>query len=440
MLKVKEQTKQQSSGILSFRTPFISRLKQLHGGFIRLNDHSVSSPAVEFGDAKSLLRAELSILDGDVFKKIATGGSLGAAEAFMDGDWDSEDLTSLIRIFIRNLDAAHSIDASSSWFRRLFDRTMQRLKANTIRGSKSNIAQHYDLGNDFYSLWLDETMNYSCAVFDHPEVALREASIAKMERVCQDLKLGPNDHLLEIGTGWGGLAIHAAKRFGCQVTTTTISDEQYKLAFRRVVEAGLEDRVTVLNRDYRELDGRYDKLVSIEMIEAVGHQYLPTFFEKCSQLLAKNGRMLLQSIVIADERYEFHRRSVDFISKYIFPGGALPSIAKLTELAAKHGGFRMLQLTDIAPHYAETLRRWRENFVQQLPSVRKLGFDERFIRMWQYYLCYCEAAFDERQINCVQMLLAKRSCHFDPVTSSNYSGVEERESGSCPTTKLAECI
>ena len=440
MLKTAEQNENRKDGFLSFRRPFMSRLKRLQGGLIRLEDHSAKGKLVEFGDAGSPLQANASINNGAAFKKIATGGSLGAAEAFMDGDWDSSDLTDLIRIFIRNLDASHSIDASTSWFRRLGDRLLQRLKANTIRGSKSNIAQHYDLGNDFYSLWLDDTMNYSCAVFDRADVSLSEASTAKMERVCRELDLSPEDHLLEIGTGWGGLAMHAAKHFGCQVATTTISDEQHKMARQRVQAAGLQDRVTVLNKDYRELEGRFDKLVSIEMIEAVGHEYLPTFFEKCSQLLKQDGRMLLQSIVIADQRYEFHRKSVDFISKYIFPGGALPSIAKLTELAAKQGGFRMLRLTDIAPHYAETLRRWRYKFTEQLSAVRGLGFDERFIRMWMYYLCYCEAAFDERQINCVQMLLAKNKCHFDPIACTDRGVFQDQTASNQRTVKIPQCI
>ena len=404
----------------SFRKLIFSQMKRLQGGLVRLDDVA-EGESYEFGDAASSLQTNITVHHAEAYKKIATGGNVGAAEAFMDGDWSSDNLTDVVRIFVRNLDSAHSIDATTSWLRRAFNRFLQKLRANTVKGAKSNIAEHYDLGNDFYSLWLDQTMNYSCALFEQPGMSLAEASTAKMDRACRQLDLKPGEHLLEIGTGWGGLAMHAATHFGCQVTSTTISDEQYNFARERVAEAGLQDQVTILDHDYRDLEGRFDKLVSVEMIEAVGHEYLPTFFDCCGKLLKPDGMMLLQAIVIADQRYEFHRRSVDFVSKYIFPGGALPCISKLTELSARSGGFRMLDLLDIGPHYAETLKLWRHKFTEQLPAVRELGFDERFVRMWFYYLSYCEAAFIERQINCVQMLLSKRQCRFDPISDSSHN-------------------
>ena len=281
------------------------------------------------------------------------------------------------------------------------------MRRNTLQGSRKNIAAHYDLGNEMFALFLDDTMMYSCAIFEHPQMSLQQASIEKLERVCRKLELQPGDHLLEIGTGWGGLALHAARHYGCRVTTTTISHEQYRMALQRVEQAGLGDRITVLCEDYRNLSGEYDKLVSIEMIEAVGHAYFDTYFEQCSRLLKSDGLMLLQSITIADQRYAAAKRSVDFIQRYIFPGGCLPSVAVLSDSVARNTDMRMLHLEDIGPHYATTLKRWRQRFMARLDSVRALGYPEEFIRMWEYYLCYCEGGFRERAIGTVQVLLGK---------------------------------
>ncbi|HNO60900.1 MAG TPA: cyclopropane-fatty-acyl-phospholipid synthase family protein, partial [Plasticicumulans sp.] len=275
---------------------------------------------------------------------------------------------------------------------------------------RANIAAHYDLGNAFYQTFLDETLMYSCALFEHPGMSLAEASQAKNERICRKLGLRAGDHVLEIGTGWGGFALHAAGRHGCRVTTTTISREQYELARERVAAAGLGNRVTVLFEDYRELAGRYDKLVSIEMIEAVGHRWFDTYFRTCSRLLAPDGQMLLQAITIRDQEYARTKRSVDFIQRHVFPGGCLPSVQALADTVARVTDLRALHLEDIGPHYATTLRHWRERFLANLDRVRALGFDDTFLRLWEYYLAYCEGGFAERYLGTVQLLLAKPEC------------------------------
>lgn len=389
------------------------------------------SPAAEHG-----LTVTLWVNDPAFYQRAVLGGSLGVAESLLQGEWSCSDLTALVRMFIRDLRVTDSLRQGLSRVSHGLHQISQWIRRNTVAGSRRNIAAHYDLGNDFYRLWLDDTLNYSCGIFRHAEDTMASASIAKMDRICQLLQLNPGDHVVEIGTGWGGFAVYAATHYGCRVTTTTISEEQFRYASQRVMDAGLSDRVRVVRKDYRHLtpadaawtdsDGTpkfvdamgshttdrasvgFDKLVSIEMIEAVGHQFYPVYFQKCDELLKPDGQAVLQAIVIADERYEFHRRSVDFISQYIFPGGMLPSISAMTSIAASAGGLRLLQLDDFAPHYAETLRRWRRRFHDQLASIHQLGFDRRFIRMWDYYLAYCEAAFEESQVNLVQLHFAKR--------------------------------
>lgn len=352
------------------------------------------------------------------YGRVLRGGGLGAAESLMDGDWSCSDLTGLVRLMTRNLDLADDFDRGFGRWRKSWERLGHSLRRNSPRQARKNIGEHYDLGNDFFELFLDPTMNYSSAVFSelggagHGE-SLHRGQLNKMDRLCRMLELGPQDHLLEIGTGWGSLACYAAKHFGCRVTTTTISREQYQWACRRVEAEGLQDRVTVLDRDYRLLEGKYDKIISVEMIEAVGDHYYEVFFEKCNSLLNPDGLLLLQAITIVDQRYQQHLRSVDFICKYIFPGGSLPSISRLVQCAADTASMRLVQLNDYAPHYAETLRRWRQRFHQHIDQVRALGYDERFIRMWDYYLAYCEAGFEERQINLVHILWAHRHCRRD---------------------------
>ena len=361
-----------------------------------------------FGDPEDRsLYARVEVCDPCFYRRLVLGGSLGAAEAYIQGHWKCDDLVALVRLFCRNVTLASGMDRYPAWLvgpLRLADHHWRR---NTTATSRRNIAAHYDLGNDFFSLFLDETLTYSCAVFPTPESTLQEASIAKFDLICRKLGLTPEDHLLEIGTGWGGFALHAAQHFGCRITTTTISRRQYDYVRERIRTAGLEGRVTVLLEDYRELRGTYDKLVSIEMIEAVGYRYFDTYFRVCSERLKPQGMMLLQAIVIPDQRFESYRRSVDFIQRYIFPGGCLPSVGAVCRSLGRATDLRLFHLEDITPHYAETLAHWRRRFRVNLDQVRHLGFTEEFIRLWEYYLCYCEGGFRERAIGDVQMVLIK---------------------------------
>jgi cyclopropane-fatty-acyl-phospholipid synthase len=334
-------------------------------------------------------------------------GSTGLAESYTDGLWETDDLVGLIRVAARNM---HALDrARRRWHLAL--RAGQQLAGmvphNDREGSRRNISAHYDLGNQLFSLFLDPTMMYSCALFESPEVTLEEAQVAKLERICQQLRLGPDDHLLEIGSGWGAMAVHAASRYGCRVTTTTISHEQHDLATERVRQAGLEGLITVLLSDYRDLKGRYSKLVSIEMIEAVGWQYFDTYFERCSELLEPDGLMLLQAITIDDRAYEVEKGSKSFINSQIFPGGCLPSLEVIHRCVARHTDMRTVGLEDITAHYAETIRRWRDAFADSATQAGELGYDVRFRRTWELYLAYVEAGFRECRIADIQMLLAK---------------------------------
>ncbi len=353
------------------------------------------------------LHATVEVRRPNLYRRILTGGSLGGAEAFLDGDWTTDDLNGLLRILIRNMHVADDMDRGLARVARLLYGVWHKLRPNTRTGSRQNIEAHYDLGNDFFRLFLDETLMYSSGIFERPDSTLYEASVAKNDRICRQLDLRPADHLLEIGTGWGGLALHAAGHYGCRVTTTTISREQFDLARERVREAGLANRIDVLLQDYRDLTGQYDKLVSIEMIEAVGHRFFDTFFRKCGHLLKPDGLMLLQAIVLNEQRYAEYLTSADFIQRYVFPGGCLPSVLTMGQAIAKTTDMRIVHLADFAAHYARTLQLWRERFLHALGRVRELGYSERFIRLWEYYLCYCEATFTERYVGVVQMLLAK---------------------------------
>ncbi len=346
-------------------------------------------------------------------------GSVGLCESYMDALWDCEDLVALTRIAALNVRALDDARRVLTPVLIPTQRWLRSLARNTPRRSRRQIAAHYDLGNELFALFLDPTMMYSCAIFEHPEASLEEASLCKLERVCAKLDLSPEDHVLEIGTGWGGFAVYAAERYGCRVTTTTISREQHDYASERVRAAGLEDRVTVLLADYRDraqldLHGPYDKLVSIEMIEAVGWQLLGTFFERCSQLLGPDGAMLLQAIVIDDRAFHVEKASKSFINTYIFPGGCLPSLEAISRSLARGTDLRQVQLEDITPHYAHTLECWRERFLEASPRLADLGYDERFRRLWELYLCYCEGGFRERRIQDVQLLLAKPAYRSEP--------------------------
>jgi cyclopropane-fatty-acyl-phospholipid synthase len=342
-----------------------------------------------------------------VWRKLLRG-SRGLAESYFDELWDSPDVTAVMRLAARNVEAIDRLRRRLAPLRAPFQRVLGvLLRTQTRRRARRSIAAPYDLGNELFELMLDPTMMYSCAVFERPEMTLEQASIAKLERVCDRLDLGPDDHVVEIGTGWGGFAVHAAATRGCRVTTTTISREQHQLAVDKVRRAGLEERVTVLLEDYRDLEGTYDKLVSLEMIEAVGWRHFGTFFEKCSALLAPDGLMLLQAITMDDRAYDVEKAGASFINTYVFPDGCLPSLEVIGRCVARRTDMQTLALEDLTPHYAETLRRWRENFLTNVDRLEARGYDRRFRRLWTLYLSYCEAGFAERRIGDVMLLLAK---------------------------------
>lgn len=383
-----------------------ARLESLRNGQIVVSENGRHET---YGDVTSdlPLTVQLTIHDPRFYSDIAFGGAVGAGESYIHGRWSCDELTALVRILVKNRDVLLDMDSGTARLTRPLQKMFHWYNRNTRNGSRRNIAAHYDLGNDFYGLWLDERMMYSSAIFEHADRSLEAASVAKLDRICRKLKLTPDDHVLEIGTGWGGFAIYAAENYGCRVTTTTISSQQHDYARDAIAKAGLEQRITLLQSDYRDLEGQYDKLVSIEMIEAVGHEFHDTYFSKCCELLKKDGLMLLQAITIADQHYERAKKTVDFIKRYIFPGGCLTSVTAMSDTLTRVTDMRIVDLEDIGPHYATTLRRWHERFSDSIDEVRGMGFSEEFIRMWRYYLCYCEGAFMERAIGNVQMLMMR---------------------------------
>jgi cyclopropane-fatty-acyl-phospholipid synthase len=383
-----------------------SQLKKIQHGRLRFVDTDLNQ---SFGAVTEIgpFDVTLRVRDARFYPDAVFGGTTGAGEAYMRGYWDCDNLTALVRLMVVNRELMNDVDSGWSRLSAPLFKAAHWLNRNTSAGSRRNIAAHYDLGNKFFELFLDETMAYSCGIFETPDASLLDASTAKFDAACSKLRLSPGQHLLEIGTGWGGLAIHAARHYGCRVTTTTISREQYELAKERVARANLSDRITLLLDDYRDLRGEFDALVSIEMIEAVGHQYLDTYFSRCSALLRPHGAMLLQAITIRDQFYEQAKRSVDFIKRFIFPGSFIPSAQALLNSLARSTDLKMFHMEDIGPHYARTLRLWRERLLARQSEVRALGYPETFLRMWEYYLCYCEGGFEERQLGDVQMLLTK---------------------------------
>ena len=350
-----------------------------------------------------------------VYRSILSGGGLGAARAYMEGRWDCGDLTALFSLLLRNPRHLDEMETGPAAVSGAFDRLGRLLIRNGRAGSRRNARAHYDLGNAFFALFLDETMTYSSGIFTASARDLRAASIEKLDRICRKLDLGPRDHVVEIGCGWGSFAIHAASRYGCRVTAATLSREQLEEARRRVAARGLANRVQIVLRDYRELHGAFDKLVSIEMIEAVGHEYLPGFFEKCASLLRPDGAMLLQAITMPDQRYRRYLRSKDFIRAFVFPGSCVPSLSAIQVALNRATDFRLVHLEDFGPHYARTLRAWRDAFETRYGEARSLGYGERFLRMWRYYLCYCEAGFARRYTGVVQMLLDRPERRAPPV-------------------------
>jgi cyclopropane-fatty-acyl-phospholipid synthase len=332
----------------------------------------------------------------------------------MDGQWSCDELVDLIRLLVLNRDLLDAMEGGMARLSGWLLKAVHAFRRNTRAGSRKNIAAHYDLGNELFRLFLSDDLMYSSAIFADPTETLEAASFRKLQRIGRKLDLKPSDHLVEIGTGWGGMALHAAKHFGCRVTTTTISKEQHALASERVARAGLSDRVTLLLEDYRDLTGTYDKLVSIEMIEAIGHQYLDTYLAKCASLLKPDGLAMVQAITIEDHRYEQALHSVDFIKRHIFPGSFIPSISAIAGAMGRSTDLRLVSQEDFGPSYALTLRHWRERFMAKLTDVRALGYDERFVRMWEFYLAYCEGGFLERSIGVSQLLFARPMNRRDP--------------------------
>jgi cyclopropane-fatty-acyl-phospholipid synthase len=380
------------------------RLAGLREGRLHIADADGEATFGTEGD----LAARILVHAPRFYRRAVTGGALGVAASWIDGDWDCDRLADLFRMLIRSRAATGRFDRGGmAGTANAIARVAQRARANTPGGSRRNIRDHYDLGNDFFRLFLDESMTYSAGVFETADATLEQAQTAKLDRICRKLGLRPEHHVLEIGTGWGSFALHAAKHYGCHVTTTTISAEQHALAATRIREAGLEDRITLLQSDYRALTGQYDRLVSIEMIEAVGREYLETFFRVCSDRLRPDGAMLLQVITTSDREYEAYRRSVDFIQRYVFPGSHCPAPNALFGAIGRVGDLRPVHLEDLSADYAETLRHWRGRFHGAADQVRALGYPERFLRLWDFYLQYCEAGFDERHIGDLQLLLAK---------------------------------
>lgn len=384
-----------------FTLNFLSQLR--HGSITVIE----AGEAQQFGDADAELKTTITVTDPAFYQKLVLAGSVGGGEAYIHGFWRCDNLTALVQIFARNLDVLDKMD--STWAR--LSRPMLKLlnfrNRNTISQSRRNIAAHYDLGNAMYQLFLDPSMMYSSAVYPTADSTLEQAQQHKLQRICERLQLKASDHLLEIGTGWGSMAIYAAQHYGCKVTTTTISQQQYDYTKARVVELGLQDKITLLFEDYRLLTGTYDKLVSIEMIEAVGDDFLDNYFEKCSSLLKPDGIMVLQAITMVDHRYQQYVREVDFIKRYIFPGGCLPSISRMASAVANKTDLVIRQVQDIGFDYARTLKDWCDNFMAQRDAVHQLGYDDNFIRLWHFYLCYCEGGFRERATSAVHLVLSK---------------------------------
>ena len=398
------------------RRLLLAQFAKLRDGELRVVDDR-SERRYGQRSARCALSATIEVRDPQFYADAAFGGTVGAGAAYIRGHWRCSDLTALVRIMVVNRELMEGMDSRWSLVSRPLRRLFHTLHRNSRAGSARNIAAHYDLGNELYELMLDETMAYSCGIFADEHTTLAEASRAKFDAACRKLELQPGDHLLEIGTGWGGLALHAAQHYGCRVTTTTISRRQHDYAAERIARAGLGERITLRLDDYRDLEGRYDKLVSIEMIEAVGARFLDTYLRKCATLLKDSGAMLLQAITIQDQHYRAALRSVDFIQRYVFPGSFIPSVSAIGDALRRSTDLKIFHLEDIGPHYARTLALWRRNFFERLAAVRRLGLSDQFIRLWEFYLCYCEGGFAERQLGDVQMLLTKPGCKLPAIAT-----------------------
>ena len=386
------------------------QLASLHTGCLQIEENGeVFSFGQSEGDTD--LVARLVVHDVACYGEIMTGGSIGAAESFMTGDWTSPDLTMLVRVMVRNIDILDQMEGGLALISKPFLKAFHYFNQNSAKGSRRNIAAHYDLGNDLFELFLDPTMMYSSGIFPNAKASMEDASVNKLNIICEKLQLCADDHIVEIGTGWGGFAIHAAKNYGCKVTTTTISKEQFNLAKERIEQEGLQDKITLLLEDYRDLrkdyEGQFDKLVSIEMIEAVGWKFYNTFFEHCGSLLKPEGIALIQAITITDQRYDQARKDVDFIQRYIFPGSCIPSVTALVNASTKASDLNLVQAQDFGLHYARTLKAWQDTFNEKTTQVSELDYSDDFKRMWQFYLSYCEGGFQERSIGVNHLVFAK---------------------------------
>lgn len=390
------------------RRSLFRTLESLSSGQLRITEPDGS--VTQLGAAGTPCH-ELTVLDRNVYAYLAFGGSTGAGQAWILGLWDAPDVVAVTRLFLRERDTLAAMDTGAlTWLRAPLYKGLEWRRRNTLEGSRRNIQAHYDLGNDFFKLFLDDSMTYSAGVFANQATTLAESQHAKYDLICRKLNLSADDHVLEIGTGWGGLALHAATHFGARVTTTTISEEQYALATQRVHDAGLDGRIRVLKQDYRTLEGRYDKLISIEMIEAVGHAFLPTYFRQIERLLVPHGEALIQAITIQDQYYEQMRRGTDFIREHVFPGGHLPCVREMLRVTAEHTQLRLFDLEDFGQDYARTLEHWRRAFVAALPQVRNLGYSDEFCRLWDFYLASCEAGFREATTSVVHAHFTKPAC------------------------------
>lgn len=397
-----------------FRKLFQNALSKMKSGSLKIVDPDGSS--LLFGDTDtqydSFNSAHILVKSYDFYKKSVYFGDIGFAESYLDGDWETENISQVISWFILNVEDSPNISGTKKSSRRLklfnfFNRLYHNSRANTVTGSKKNIVDHYDLGNNFYKLFLDQTMTYSSAYFKTNKESLEEAQILKYDALCQKIKLDSSHHLLEIGSGWGGFSTFAAGKYGCKITTITISDEQYKYAKELIQKKNLQDKIDIQLCDYRYVQGKYDRIVSIEMLEAVGHKYFETYFAKCNEVLKKNGVIGLQVITCPDSRYESFRTGIDFIQKYIFPGSLLPSVGRINEAVNRTSNLFLFNLEDMGLNYAKTLKLWLEAFDKNIAKVRNLGFDEKFIRTWRYYLAYCNAAFQMRNISVVQAIYTR---------------------------------
>tara|TARA_B100000902_G_scaffold254714_1_gene241137 strand:+ start:2262 stop:3533 length:1272 start_codon:yes stop_codon:yes gene_type:complete len=393
-------------GILAkvFKRVLHAQFSNIRHGCIILNERK---DRVIFGDENDLLKAEVNVFSSEFYVLAGSGGDLGVAEAYAAGYWDADDMVKLIQIVIKNQHIQKALEGGVAQLISPINRLIHWSRKNTVSGSKNNIVAHYDLSNEFFQKWLDKSMTYSCAVFEPKDLSLYDASKEKLDRICRKLDLSSTDHVVEIGTGWGSFALHAVKNYGCKVTTTTISNKQFDFVEKLIEKEGLKDKITLLKNDYRDLKGQFDKLVSIEMIEAVGYNYIKQFFHICSKLLKPDGLMAIQGITYHEQGFKNHLNSVDFIKKYIFPGSNLISVNHVLSTIKSFTDLSMVHFEDITKHYAETLKLWREKYISELKSIKSMGYSDEFLRIWEYYFIYCEAGFRERFIGDVQIVMAK---------------------------------